>query len=80
MIIQTLVDFAVSILVGAIHGIEFLSLPLDLIEVLGSICAYGSWVVGSDILLIFAGNVAIWTGIKIAYGIIVYIWKLLPLT
>ena len=80
MIIELLVDFAVSIFSGLLNLCDFLSIPFDLVNPLATICSYGSWVVGADILLIFSGCVGFWWTFKMTVGIVKFIWQLLPLT
>lgn len=80
MIIELLVTFGCTFLKGLLDVVSFLSLPVDLINVLSTITGYGSWVVGGDLLLIVLGCVVFWWGVKISIGLGVYIWRLLPFT
>ena len=80
MIIETLINFAVDIFSVLISGLNFLSIPSDLVNVLATVCVYGNWIVGADVLLLFAGCIASWFSIKISLGIVLFIWEELPLT
>lgn len=80
MLLEFLIQIACSVFSAALSGLNFINIPIDLVNVLGTICAYGNWVVGADVLLLFAGCLVFWTGVKLSFGVIVYIWKLLPLT
>ena len=50
IIIETLVGFAVNIFSGIISGLNFFSIPSDLVNTLATICVYGNWIVGADVL------------------------------
>ncbi|MFQ7128512.1 MAG: hypothetical protein ACLRQ1_01885 [Ruminococcus sp.] len=80
MIIETLINFAVGIFSAIISGLNFFSIPTDFINILATFCVYGNWIVGADILLLFAGCIASWFSIKIILGIVLFIWEELPLT
>ena len=80
MIIELLVDFGCNIISSLFDGLAFFSLPINLISVLYQILCYGSWVVGADLLLVFASCVVLWWGLKATVGLGIFIWKLLPLT
>ena len=80
MIAEILIHFAVSVFSVLLDGLDFFSIPTDLISVLGTVCVYGNWIVGADLLLLFAGCVVFWTGAKISWGTLAYIWDKLPLT
>lgn len=43
-----------------------------------SICRYGLWVVGGDIVAIVIGRVLFWYGVHIVAGAVEYIWHHLP--
>ena len=81
MIAEGLVTLLVSILRMAIAGIgTTVSIPLDVVATLGNVCGYGNYIVGMDILGIFAGLVVFWTTVKCTIGIVVFIWRLIPFT
>ncbi|MCC8024313.1 MAG: hypothetical protein LIP16_03295 [Clostridium sp.] len=69
-----LLDTALDALSGAV------TLPVDMINVLASILGYGNWIVGVDLLLVFAACVYFWTMTKLSIGLLLFIWRLLPLT
>lgn len=79
MIFQVLIDFAVSLISGLICGLSFFSIPLDFVNTLATVCVYGNWLVGADVLLLFAGCVSCWFGIKISAGIVLFVYRLIPL-
>lgn len=80
MIIESLINVAVTLFSGIISGLNFFSIPTDLIDVLATVCVYGNWIVGADVLLLFSGCIAIWFLIKMSFGLILFIWEELPLT
>lgn len=80
MIIESLINVAVTLFSGIISGLNFFSIPMDLIDVLATVCVYGNWIVGADLLLLFSGCIASWFLIKMSLGLILFIWEELPLT
>lgn len=80
MILEGLISIFVNFLLSLLDGISIISLPLDMITLLSEFCIYGSYVVGSDFLLLFASTVFSWTSAKFLLGIGIRLWELLPLT
>lgn len=81
MIAEGLITLFVSILRMAIAGIgSTVSIPLDTIATLANVCGYGNYIVGMDVLGVFAGLVVFWTTVKCTIGIVLFIWRLIPLT
>ena len=80
MIIESLINFAVTLFSGIISGLNFFSIPSDLVNTLATICVYGNWIVGADLLLLFAGCIATWFSLKMSLGIVLFFWEELPLT
>lgn len=80
MIFEILINVFVDFLLDLLDGINLISLPIDTVEMLTEYCIYGSYVVGSDLLLLFASTVFSWTSIKLLVGFGIRIWELLPLT
>jgi len=78
LIIESITGFACRLLYSLFSAFEVLSLPTDLIAVLTTILQYGTWVVGSDILLLFTGSVALWWGVKASLGIAIWVYEHLP--
>ena len=69
--------FLISLIFSAF---EMIALPVDLISTLYNILCYGSWVVGSDVLLLFVGSVTFWWSVKFSVGLAIWIYEHLPLT
>ena len=80
MIIEFFINMFVAFLDTLISAVSMVTLPIDMISAITTVSAYGSWVVGSDLLLIFATCVFTWTTIKIGIGLVLFVWRLLPFT
>lgn len=81
MIIESLLSFCVFFLKGLLSLVTSpIKLPIEMFSVLGNITSFGSWIIGSDLLLMFVSCVVFWTGLKITVGLAIFIWELLPLT
>lgn len=80
MIVEGLVDFALMLIEGLFSGLQLVSLPTDILTALLDFLCYGTWVVGADLMGIFIASVVAWMGIKFSVGLVLFIWRLLPLT
>lgn len=80
MIVNTLLDLVVNSICGIFHGLEVLSLPIDLIGALVTVLEYGNAIVGTDLMLIIFGSIMGWLAIRTTAGLVIFIWRLLPLT
>ncbi len=80
MIVEFFINMFVAFLDTLISAVSMVTLPIDMISALSTVSAYGSWVVGSDLLLIFATCVFTWTTVKIGIGLVLFVWRLLPFT
>lgn len=78
MIIESMAALAVGILSSIISLIDVFELPFDLIWVLGNILCYGSWVVGSDVLLIYVGCIGFWIGTRFSVGFALWAYERIP--
>jgi len=80
LIVEFFINMFVAFLDTLISAVSMVTLPIDMISALSTVSAYGSWIVGSDLLLIFATCVFTWTTIKIGIGLVLFVWRLLPFT
>ena len=80
MIVEGLLDLFALLFQGALSGIEILTLPLDLMNFLQDILCYGIWVIGFDMMALVISSVLGWWVVKATVGLVIFIWKLLPLT
>lgn len=80
MVIEALLDFIIGLFMSTIAGFEVVKLPLEIIGVLTSILQYGVWIVGADVMALVFGSVFGWWALKGTLGLLVFLWKLLPLT
>lgn len=78
MIIESLIALASNIFSVLISGLNFFSIPSDLVDVLATVCVYGNWIIGSDVLLLFSGCVASWFLINFGAGVLLFIYRLIP--
>lgn len=80
MIFEIPINLLCGLIVKVLEGINLVTLPVNAIQALGAFCAYGSHVVGADLLLIFSSCVLGWAVLKATLGLLLFIWRLLPLT
>lgn len=80
MIIETVLSFSCYIIQGLFSGLQFFTLPVDYLTVLLDILCYGVWVIGADLMALTIVNITGWLTFKFGAGLILFIWRLLPLT
>lgn len=80
MIGEAFIDMFFGVFRILFGAVEIFQLPTQFINVLTSILAYGNWIVGVDIMILFVGCVVFWWVFHMSIGLIVWVWKLLPLT
>ena len=80
MIVMFFVNSVVNILCGVLTGMQILSLPVDLIGALATCVQYGQYVMGAGLFLAVLASAMFWIGLKATAGLLIFIWKLLPLT
>lgn len=80
MIVESMVDLFFGLLRNLLGGFEIIGLPYQYINVLNTITAYGVWIIGADVMAIFVTTIIAWWTIKLAVGLFVWVWELLPLT
>lgn len=80
MVIKFLLDIVVSVVNVALSGLSLLSLPVDLISAFATCIEYGQYFLGDDLFLLVLSTAVFWIGLKATAGVILFIWRLLPLT
>lgn len=80
MIVETLLSFACALIQGLFSGFQLVNLPLDLMTVLLDIFCYGVWVIGADLMAIVISTITGWLVFKFGAGLVLFVWRLLPLT
>lgn len=80
MIGEALINLFLSTFRLLFGALEFINLPTQAIGALSTILVYGNWIVGVDILALFAGTVVFWWGVQLSIGVAVWVWEHLPLT
>lgn len=80
MIVEGLTGL-VSWLVGQIFsGLESSAIPTDMIAPLLNIMKFGVWVLGADLYMIVITVIFGWLFFKLTSGIVLFIYRLIPLT
>ena len=64
----------------ALEGIHALSLPINLLQAIATFSGVGVWLVVADWITIFCQCVLFWCSVKMTIGIVLFVWRLLPLT
>ena len=78
MIGESILSIGLSILRFIFGSFEVFKIPFDAVYVLYEIMCYGTWVVGSDILLLCTGCISFWIGVRLSTGLAVWIYEHLP--
>lgn len=80
MIVETLLDFSLGLLQVVFSGFQIVTLPTDLLTALLDFFCYGTWVIGADLMAIFLSVVTGIYAFKFTAGLVLFVWRLLPLT
>ena len=80
MIIEGLLDLVFWFIELLFSSFQLISLPTGLLGGLLDFIRVGAWVVGSDILGLAFGTIIFWFTFKLSAGLILFIWRLIPLT
>lgn len=80
MIVEGLASFAIWILNLIFEGFTLISLPANFISFLITILEFGAWVVGGAFLSLVFSNIFFWLSFKLAAGLVLFIYRLIPLT
>lgn len=80
MIVESLLDFSLTLIQGLFSALQFVSLPTDLLTALLDFFCYGTWVIGADLLGVFVSSVVGMYTFKFTAGLVLFFWRLIPLT
>ena len=80
MIIESLLDLTFWFIGLLFEGLQIISIPTNLLGVLVNFMRFGAWVLGADLLGIVFSSILFWLSFKFSAGLILFIWRLLPLT
>lgn len=80
MIIEGLSNIVFWLFGLIFDAFSIVTLPANLISALLTIIKYGIWIVGLDLWVIFWSCVIGWLVFKFTAGLVLFIWRLLPLT
>lgn len=78
MIVEGITAFCCFLIENLFVGLDFILLPLDLINTLLAILQFGVWVVGADVLLLFSGSIALWWSAKLSIGVALWLYEKIP--
>ena len=80
MIIESLSSLSMWFIELLFSGFSALSLPTDLISTTINIMKYGAYVIGGDLVALVFGCILFWLTFKFTAGLVLFIWRLIPLT
>ena len=80
LIFQPLIDLLCNIIVTALTAVNLVTIPANGIQAIATVASYGNYIVGADLMLVFASMVLGWMTLKMTVGLILFIWRLLPFT
>lgn len=80
MIIEGIASFGFWVIETIFSSFNVITLPLNLISAVFDIMKFGAWVIGGDLFAIVIGNIFFWLTFKFAAGLILFIYRLIPLT
>lgn len=80
MIIEGVTGLAFWFVGLLFEGLQVVSLPVNLVTVLVEFMRVGAWILGADLLGIAFASVLFWLTFKLTAGLLLFIWRLLPLT
>lgn len=80
MIIEGLTGLATWLIGNIFELFQIVNIPTNLVATLLDFMKFGVWVLGGDVYLIVMSTIIGWLVFKLAAGVILFIWRLLPLT
>ena len=80
MIVEFFINCVCSLINSALSVASTLTIPTDIAGALSTFMAYGNYIVGGDLLLLFTTSVTTWMSVKASVGLVLFLWRLLPLT
>lgn len=80
MIVETLTGFGFWLIGLIFEGFQAITLPLNLITVLLDFMKFGAWVIGADLVAIVIGSIGFWLTFKFTAGLVLFLYRLIPLT
>lgn len=80
MIVESLLRWFSNFMQLMFSSFQAFTLPVELLAVLIELLAYGTWVIGADLMAIVIANIVFWMATKFTIGLALFVWRLLPLT
>lgn len=78
MIFELIWGFIADRLSGLFDLIAFVTFPIDAIDVLTPVLAYGSAILGIDVVLGVILAFAFWAGVKLSAGFALFVYEKIP--
>lgn len=80
MIVEGLIGLAMNFMELLFSGFNLVYIPVDIASTLLNILGYGAWVLGADMVAIVFTTIIGWLLFRFTAGVLVFVWRLLPLT
>ena len=80
MIVEALINVVFWIINRIFSGFVMIALPVNIASTVIDFMKVGAWVLGPDLLTLCLTSIVMWLLFKSSVGLIVYVYKLLPLT
>lgn len=80
MIVEGLLNIALWFIETLFQGLQVVTIPTDLLSTALEFMRFGAWVVGADLLAIVFSSITFWLMFKFTAGLLLFIWRLIPLT
>lgn len=81
MVLNALFDFAVWVFELISSYLPSMQPTLyNLTNTFGDIVSFGVWVIGEDMWLFFLSTVTAWLTFKMIWGVVLFVYRLIPLT
>lgn len=80
MVIQAIFDFGIwlfELIASAMPSAQ--PVMYNIASSLNDVLGFGVWVIGHDMWIFFVSTVSAWLTFKIGWGIVLFIYKLIPL-
>lgn len=80
MIVEGLVGLAMNFLEMIFSGFNLVTIPVDISSTLLTVLGYGAWIMGADMVALVFTTILGWLMFRFVAGVLIFVWRLLPLT
>ncbi len=80
MIVEGLVELTMNLIEMIFTGFNIVTVPVDIASTLMTILGYGAWVLGADLVAYVFTTILGWLMFRFVAGVLIFVWRLLPLT